>query len=572
MEAKESKILDILSENNRYSIPAYQRPYSWDKDNVEQLVEDIYNSFKQEDIEYFIGSMICIENEKDEYEVVDGQQRLTTLSIILARLKDAITDNELVKNKLQDLVMPLDPFSDEPPVPRLQVRKKESLLYEKYILQSEEAYFPDKPTYSENLFIENSKVIGGFFKSISQAELCQLAKYILNNVFVVFVKTGDLASSFRLFNVLNNRGLPLSNSDLLKNSLFEVASQGNSDPERVEAAWLRIEENIGVDNFDRFLTLHKLSQKNDRDRVLQKNLDSFMDALRGTYKNDAIEYVNSLEMSANNYQRIKDNDFTDSGLSRRIGSLLNLGTDEWLPPILSFLNRKKLGGEFTEQQFIDFVTTFEKVYMHGWLMKQPKSKREMVCYSALVAINNVHSFDEILEFVIAHADNDGVLVALEHGIYEPTPNKVNLVKTVLLRIDQEIQDDSVIKTYSGRITIEHVLPQRPTNEYWLSRFTEEEHAVWVHKLGNLTLVSGSKNSEAQNSDFNKKKSVYEKQNNRVSFDVTKEVCQLDNWGMSELTNRHAKLVNLLKSIWLVNEQIRDFDDNLSVQTSLEEFA
>ena len=73
-----------------------------------------------------------------------------------------------------------------------------------------------------------------------------------------------------------------------------------------------------------------------------------------------------------------------------------------------------------------------------------------------------------------------------------------------------MQDDSVHKIYSGRITIEHVLPQRSLNEYWRSRFTDKEHAQWLHKLGNLALISGTKNSEAQNSSFDKKKKLWEK--------------------------------------------------------------
>lgn len=69
----------------------------------------------------------------------------------------------------------------------------------------------------------------------------------------------------------------------------------------------------------------------------------------------------------------------------------------------------------------------------------------------------------------------------------------------------EMQDASVSKTYNGRITIEHILPQKISNQYWKSEFSEEQHEFWVHRIGNLTLISGHKNSEAQNSDFQKRK-------------------------------------------------------------------
>ena len=79
MEAKECKVQDILTENKKFIIPSYQRPYSWTVDNAEQLIDDIYKSSQSEENEYFIGSMICINKGQNQYEVVDGQQRLTTL-------------------------------------------------------------------------------------------------------------------------------------------------------------------------------------------------------------------------------------------------------------------------------------------------------------------------------------------------------------------------------------------------------------------------------------------------------------------------------------------------------------
>lgn len=96
---------------------------------------------------------------------------------------------------------------------------------------------------------------------LSVDELKLLAKYILQNVYIVFVQTDDFASSFRLFNVLNSRGLPLSNADLLKNALFESASTHNKKSEQIESAWSQIEDMVGVRRLDKFLTLHKLSEK-----------------------------------------------------------------------------------------------------------------------------------------------------------------------------------------------------------------------------------------------------------------------------------------------------------------------
>ena len=108
MEAKESKIIDILTENKKYIIPPYQRPYSWNKEHTEDLLEDIYSSFVSDNKEYFIGTLICIDsNDNYVYEVVDGKQRLTTLSLIFAKMKDMISiskyEDKLEKKEEDDL-------------------------------------------------------------------------------------------------------------------------------------------------------------------------------------------------------------------------------------------------------------------------------------------------------------------------------------------------------------------------------------------------------------------------------------------------------------------------------------
>ena len=552
MEAKESKIQEILTENKKYFIPEYQRPYSWSIDNVTQLLDDLETSFSNKDIEYFIGSMICIKKDNNFFEVVDGQQRLTTLSLILTQLSKIIT-NQGVKDELKKRVLPIDVFTDKPTEPRLIVRKKEFNLYKYYILQDQTNYKPTKPTDTEQLFIENSECINNYLTQKSQPVLIDFAKYILQNVFCVFVTTDSFASSFRLFNVLNNRGLPLNNSDLLKNSLFEYSEANQLNKIQVEENWQDIENLIGVKNFDKFLSLNKISEKKDRNRVTKQDYESYLQTLKVDFNGDAVAMSISLLNSAKNYTRIIDIDFSefnDKALERRIKTLSNLTNDEWIPTLLAFLNKTANSSSLIKKEdFPKFVEIFESVYIQGWIKKQIKSQRETVAYTALSAINTDKNFDEIVNAIINHADDTGFIKALDQPIYEPRPNQVSLLRAILMRIDMEMQDLSVAKTYNGRITIEHILPQKINNEYWQKEFNTSEHEYWVHRLGNLTLISGHKNSEAQNSDFPKKKSIYKKLNNRVSFDITKDVYEKDIWNKENISERHEILKKMIRKIW-----------------------
>lgn len=552
MEAKESKIQEILTENKRYFIPEYQRPYSWSIDNVNQLLDDLETSFTNEEPEYFIGSMICIKKDDNFFEVVDGQQRLTTLSLVLTQLKKLI-NKQGVKEDLQKRVLPVDVYADKPTEPRLTVRKKEFNLYKYYILQDDQNYLPQKPTDTELLFIENSDFIHRYLSNKDQSTLNNFAKYILQNVFCVFVTTENFASSFRLFNVLNNRGLPLSNSDLLKNSLFEFAENNKLNKIQVEENWQEIENLIGVKNFDKFLSINKISEKKDRNRVTKQDYESYLQSLKIEFNGNAVSMSISLLNSAKNYTKIIENDFSefnDKILERRIRTLSNLSNDEWIPSLLAFLNKISNGSvNLKKIDFPIFVEIFEAVYIQGWIKKQIKSQREAVAYTALALINNDRNFNEIINGILNHSDDQGFLAALDLPIYEPRPNQVALLRSILMRIDMEMQDLSVSKTYNGRITIEHILPQKINNEYWQKEFNTSQHEYWVHRIGNLTLISGHKNSEAQNSDFPRKKLIYKKLNNRVSFDITKDVYEKDVWNISTIQERHKKLKDLMIKLW-----------------------
>ena len=554
MEAKESKIIDILTENKKYIIPPYQRPYSWNKEHTEDLLEDIYSSFVSDNKEYFIGTLICIDsNDNYVYEVVDGQQRLTTLSLIFAKMKDMISTKQNAKENLIKRVLQVDDFSDEAQESRIKVRKSEYELYYHYILQGNKKYCPESPNYTEQLYIDNFNFIQKYLEDkIGDNEnlLCSLAKYILEQVYVVFVKTDNLVSSFRLFNVLNTRGLPLSSSDLIKNSLFEAAESRHISYKTIEDYWLKIEDTTGVKNIDKFLRMNQVSQKKDRDRASRELFTEYSEIISNDKYDNPREFVLDLLNSAKNYERIKNpEDFQDISI-RKVLSSLNRLTDEWVPAVLAFLNRMNEDATLNNiKSFQKFITMFEKCYMQSWFQQQVKSKREAVIYSALVSINSGESLESIIDSLKKHYNNPAFIESLSKDIYEPYSGKVNFIKAVLLRIDQEIQDDTVYKQYGERISIEHILSQRISDQYWHKRFTESEHNYWIHKLGNLTLLSGIKNSQASNSSFEEKKNIYN--NPRKSLDITREVCDYAEWNPESIQTRHKNLIEKAISIWLV---------------------
>lgn len=540
MKAEERTISKILTEQICYEVPPYQRPYSWGKENVQELLDDLWEAYTENDSEYFIGSLITIERERDRrYDVVDGQQRLTTLNLIFARLRDKIKD-AAAREELGKRILPRNVLTGEAETPRLVLRKKDQTFFRKYILESQPLPEQKKGEMEkpQKHLLDNLETVDGFLNGKDQQQLKLFANYILTKVYVVFVNTDSLKSAYRLFNVLNARGLPLSNADLIKNTLFSMLEGQTDRSMELEEHWIELEEVLGIERLDAFLGHYRTALK------AIKAKGSLHEEFEGIIKESNVNpfaFLDSLILSAQNYVRIIESDFADAATLRPLRSLHRVDYDEWIPPLLAFLNKPL--NDFSES---DFVSLLEKITMQNWVRRLGRTARLTVYYQLIIAIRDKKSADDVNKIFRTQANNEEFLSLLGGDVYQQP-----FASAVLLRLEESVQDDSVTKSYSGRITIEHVLPQAFKDDYWKTRFTEDEHKIWLHRLGNLALLCGSKNYKAQYYGFDRKKKIYTDRNNKVSFDLTKEICEEDDWTPIVIKNRQERLLKLAESTWLI---------------------
>src|ERR1700722_2044203 len=199
MKAEERIIIKILTEQICYEIPPYQRPYSWERENVDQLLQDVWEACENSETEYFIGSLITIEKELDSrYEVVDGQQRLTTLNLILARLRDRIQD-QAARAYLGNRILPKNVLTGEAEKPRLTLRAKDQAFFRRHVLDG----MPVLPNQADTLeepqkhLLENMAATDAFLDGKDETTLKRFANYLLSSVYVVFVNTNSFRSASR---------------------------------------------------------------------------------------------------------------------------------------------------------------------------------------------------------------------------------------------------------------------------------------------------------------------------------------------------------------------------------------
>ena len=542
MKAEERTISNILTEQICYQIPPYQRPYSWEKENVQQLLDDIWDAYTDGDREkeYFIGSLITIEREKDRrYDVVDGQQRLTTLNLILARFRDRISD-EAAKAELGKRILPRNVLTGEAETPRLSLRAKDQGFFRKHILEAQPLAQADRDKLEapRRHLIENCEVVDAFASGKNEQELKLFANFLLSKVYVVFVTTQSWQSAYRLFNVLNARGIPLSNADLIKNTLFEMLGAQASRSDELEERWLELEEELGIERLESFFGHHRTSVAAAKARG---SLHEEVEPLIRSHADGPFAFLDTVIGSAKNYMRIIEDDLQDAAGMRALRSLRRVEYDEWIPPLLAFLNQPVAGLPESE-----FVQLLEKITMQNWVRRLGRTARLTAYYQLISAIKAGKSAEEVRQVFRNNAQNSEFMDLLGGELYGKPFDAA-----VLLRLDEASQDESVTRSYNGRLTIEHVLPQALKDDYWKSRFTEEEHGLWVHRLGNLALLCGHKNYKAQYYDFDRKKKIYSDRNQKVSFDLTKEVCDQPEWTVSAIKARHERLLKLAQQTWTI---------------------
>ena len=545
MEAAERTISQILTEQIRYEIPPYQRPYSWEKANVEQLLDDVWEAFETDDEEYFIGSLITIERDNTLYEVVDGQQRLTTLNLIFARLRDAV--DEPAKSALGQRVLPRNELTGEEETPRMTLRRKDQKFFRRHVLDGQEITgallreIEQQQDAPKIRIAENLQAIDASLAEKADKDertLRLFANYLLTNVYVVFVTTTSRHSAYRLFNVLNARGMPLSNADLIKNMLFAQLDSATAENEgRLDEQWLQLEETTGIERLDQFLAHHRSSVTATKARrTLQEEYQPLIETSA-----DPFEFLDGITTSARNYLRIQQNDFGEVAACRSLQSLHRVAFEEWVPPLLALLNKPVEGLSETE-----FINLIEKITYQNWIRRLAFTARLTVYFRLITAIRAGRPAEDIRTIFQQNAQNDELRTLLDGDVYGKP-----FAQAVLLRLEEAGQDESVTKTYGGRITIEHVLPQALKEEYWRERFTGEEHRLWLHRLGNLALLAGYKNYKAQYFSFDRKKKIYAERNNKVSFDTTRQILDQADWRSNEIQSRHKQMVEVATSIWAI---------------------
>lgn len=571
IEAREKQIADVFSDNYAFTIPPYQRPYAWEIQQANELLDDLLDAMGpngQLEGFYFLGSIVLVKSPNSpESRVIDGQQRLTTLTILFSVLRD-LTDNDNLKYT-RDTYVKQAANTDRglPERLRLQLRRHDQPFFEMTVQTcGATAKLPRVEVMegSRAHIVENASLYWNRLSEMTDVQRDALIQFLLNNCYLVVVEVPTDMAARRIFTVLNARGLDLTATDILKADLLERA--GETRENELSTRWEEIELALDRDRFsDLFTHIRMIFQREKPRSALEYGFPEFVTPFQGDPEN----FISgTLEPYADAFLLAEDGGKITlrfgAGTASLLRSLSRLDNKDWVPPLLLRLK------QYSANQDIDipgFIMKLERLAYYLFVTRSDVNAR-ISRYADV--LNQIDPRDERMLRSKGLELSDEDVQQFLNALDEPVYLKSRVVKPLLLRLDLALSDGSAVYDYPT-ISVEHVCPQTiDPGSQWDDWFSDRKaHNDWLHRLANLVLLTHRKNSSASNWDFSRKKSAYFKKDDACPFLLTQQVLDVLEWIPIILENRQKELLRTLSRSWEIEYE---FDNWLVLKdlTSLQQ--
>ncbi len=610
---------DTTSKELFYKIPPYQREYTWGKDNWENLYNDLFEAEKG----YFLGSIICIDDDqihpnKKILQVIDGQQRLTTISILLAALYSAIQnlinqDQTLQLKLFQDRNLNINwlkiqsmlRFNDSSQnndenrlTLSIQKNNQDDFIYLlNTVFNINE--LPIKPKYYDLRAI--SKAYKYFLEKFEEVDesgekvnsLYSLFEHFekICTAIVVRISVDSMQSAFVLFESINNRGVPLTPIDLIKNMIISSLVKNSQDADHINERWQTIVRNVeSYDDQVRFLRHFYHAYKSNPAIGLSKYTKATKTNIIRIYttliENNSQYILNQLIEKSNVYAAIISPEKIELGekFAQYKALLLNLKRVKSVPANALILY---LLTHFEEQDLTEILTYLETWFIRRHVTNYPTTnKLDQIFLEVIEQLQEKKLFlDETKEakdekkqqelharkvnalqeiklnlnkMITKNSRAEFINQLLTVPLYEDNPEATRslLIKLEKLSRTKEQQVDFWQKSDSNKLiwSIEHVCPQKPlAQSHWCQEIAEEDRMLWIHTLGNLTLTCY--NSSLSNSDYKTKCDAIDKKTNLPiglksgNVYLNQDFIQTDHWGIEQIKRRGERLANAFASLF-----------------------
>ncbi|TPH49446.1 DUF262 domain-containing protein [Helicobacter pylori] len=562
-----------------YQIPDYQRPYQWTEENCEKLLDDLFFSYEcYNDSDYFCGSLVLIAIETDSmtkaetYDIVDGQQRLSTF-ILLAKVLVTLYDKDLTPTSTNRGFL-------EKSLGDTDGEKRKRLDFNTMGSNAKKDFqdalnFFDDPNASnskdsarvKNNYLKNAVCLKNYLEKKEIEDINGFIKWLYHRVMFIKTTCPNVSMALRIFSVLNARGLPLHAIDVFKVELLKKLAKEKDQKEFV-SRWNALRQKC-LDNESKFpKRKENKREKNPAETLFSWYLDylnpvtgrkSMEERLADQFEKldkTPLEYLKSVEDFYNAYCKVSE-------MQDRHAHLLSyVAADSWRVILCTSL----LHG-YNNQEIEDLKELLVKFYYQNWVAGKTQSQIGQTCYNIIKDLKEKKSIKENINSIIKeYLDENKIMKTFNESLRDNLEKKLSTnhswVKPILILVEYFMSDDDCPKRIQmdENLHIEHILPKKPNlSSQWVKDFSEEEREHYTHSLANLTLLGGEKNTTASNRDFKDKKKIYMGEEIRLNkkrtfkvmtcYNITKDIAyRYTEWTPKSLETRKEKLIKIIESV------------------------
>ncbi|PDW13835.1 hypothetical protein BB387_00315 [Helicobacter pylori] len=514
IESYEWYLKNTLKEELYYQIPIYQRPYQWTEENCEKLLDDLFFNYEDDrESDYFCGSLVLIAISEDSkattYDVVDGQQRLSTF-ILLAKALATLYSERLTEESKDYLQESLNG----------RYKKKDRLNFNAIGFNSKKDFqyaltsFNDAPvSNNKNNYLKNAICLKNYLRKKEIEDINDFIEWLYLRVVFITITCPDADKALRIFNVLNARGLPLNATDIFKGELLKELAK-EEDQKKLVSRWNALSQKCSDNDltmetlFSWYSTyLNPVTSKEKK----EKELVTWFKNLNKT----PLEYLKGVEDFYNAYCKVLEMQDWHAHL------LSYLASDFWrIILCTSILHR------YSDQDIKALKELLVKFYYQNWVATREEPKKQTNC-NIIKALKENKSVESIASIVVKkYLDDKNITQRFKDNLKDSnlytkfyfagkSVKKNSWLKPILILVEYFMSDNAnpaYIKM-DDDLHVERILPQNPDpSSQWVKDFSEEERGLYTHSLANLTLLGGKKNTKALsqvlNQDFKEKKEIY----------------------------------------------------------------
>ncbi len=549
VRAQEVRLADILAPGERLRMPNYQRSYSWGETEALDLLGDLCEVIDTQ-IAHFIGAVVFVRSEDGSVlEIVDGQQRLTTLTILICVLRDLETDPARASALHQLVADDARPLLGEGANWRLALNYLDGAFFRDAVQRPGATLVRDETRRelgqerdSQARIIANTAAFVRELSALEPDRRRAIAEAVCQGCAMVKVVVSDKDQGFKVFRVLNTRGKEPNAHDIIKTEVFQRARLTAAEASAYAEKWFEYEAALGGSDFDDLLrqirTIHDRQTKGDLVASFQKGILTRIDPRR--FLDELLPaYVKAYRMIET---AVLPDGVNSAAISDCLHQMRALDQQHWRAPALLFMAERGPSDPMAPQ----FFAELERLAYVLMLLVHERDQRIRRLARVSEAIRNdrvLFSKSGPLAIPRDEARRARERLAGRFGSYGQR-------RAIALRLNAALAGGRTIPPESDA-TVEHVLPRNPPEDsYWLITWPDAaRRREQCDTIGNFVLLTNRENQKADRLDYRVKKEIYFNGGGGQEFALTRDLLEQDAWTPEIVRRRTEMLATILADAW-----------------------